>query len=125
MREDAKADSSEEEWVWKKFVLKIELELGAPRQTLAASIVDIRAYLPRALATSRLPPTLLPNTTKHNNFLNAVYQITNGPHISTALMDNPVLVDQTILYLDQPDIISTSHAAKALYSFAPPLLIRM
>jgi hypothetical protein len=26
------------------------------------------------------------------------------------------------LYLDQPDIISTSHAAKALYWFANPLL---
>jgi hypothetical protein len=93
VREDAKASSSEEEWAWKKFVLKIELELGAPRQTLAASIVDIRAYLPRALATSRLPPTRQPNTTKYNNFLKAVYQITNGPRVLTALTDCPEVVD--------------------------------
>ena len=71
MKEDEKANSSREEWAWKRFVLKIELELGAPRQTLAASIVDVRAYLPRALATSRLPPSLLPNTPKYNNCLDS------------------------------------------------------
>lgn len=71
MREEERASSSREEWAWKRFVLKIELELGAPRQTLAASIVDVRAYLPRALATSRLPPSLLPSTTKYNNCLDS------------------------------------------------------
>lgn len=69
-------------------MLKIELELGAPRQTLAASIVDVRAHLPRFLATARFLPTLLPGTTKCNNSLKAVYQANVGSRILVALTDS-------------------------------------